>query len=164
LRQTCAYGLNPFLDTNAMLAFAESIQLVPDGTLFIHIALIITMVFVLNRILFRPVGRILSEREARTHGRTDEARGTIQRVKESLSRYENSLRQARAEGYSLLEQQQAAAYEERQRKVAAVRGEVEGQVEAQRGEIHAQVEQARSTLRDEAERVAARISSQVLRR
>ena len=147
-----------------MLAFAESIQLVPDGTLVLHIAIIITMVFVLNRFLFRPVGRILQERESRTHGRTGEARETVHRVKESLSRYENSLRQARAEGYGLLEQQQAAAYGERQRKIAAVRQEVEGQIEQQKSEIHAQAEQARETLRDEAERVAANISSQLLRR
>jgi F-type H+-transporting ATPase subunit b len=147
-----------------MLAFAESIQLVPDGTLVVHIALIITMVFVLNRVLFRPVGRILSEREARTHGRTGEARETIHRVKESLSRYENSLRQARAEGYSLLEQQQSEAYSERQRRVAEVRKEVEEQVEKEKGEIRMQAEQARTTLRGEAEQVAAGIRSHVLRR
>jgi F-type H+-transporting ATPase subunit b len=147
-----------------MLAFAESIQLVPDGTIIIHIAIIITMVFVLNRFLFRPVGRILKEREARTRGRTGEARETVHRVKESLSRYENSLRQARAEGYGLLEQQQAAAYGERQRKIADVRQEVEEHIEQQKNEIHAQAEQARETLRDEAARVAANISSQLLRR
>lgn len=151
-------------DISAMLAFAESIQLVPDGTIVIHIALIILMVFVLNRLLFRPIGRVLSEREARTHGRTGEAHDTIRRVKESLSRYENALRKARAEGYSLLEQQQAAAYGERQRKIATVREEVGGQVEQERGEIRAQAERARSTLSDEAERVAASISAQVLRR
>ena len=147
-----------------MFAFAESIQLVPDGTLFLHIAIIITMVFVLNRLLFRPVGRILSEREARTHGRTNEARETIQRVKESLSHYESSLRQARAEGYSLLEQQQSEAYAVRQRKIAAVREEVEEQIEKEKSEIQAQAEQARATLRGEAERVAANIRSHILRR
>lgn len=147
-----------------MLAFAESIQLVPDGTLLIHVAIIITMVFVLNRLLFRPVGRVLSEREARTHGRTGEAHETVRRAMESLSRYESSLRQARAEGYSLLEQQQAEAYSERQRKVAAVRKEVEGQIEERKSEIRAQVEAARATLEEEARRVAANISSQVLRR
>ncbi|MET0626499.1 MAG: hypothetical protein ABW250_26430 [Pyrinomonadaceae bacterium] len=131
-----------------MLAFAESIQLIPDGTLVIHIAIIITMVFVLNRLLFRPISRILSERETQTRGRTGEARETIHRVKESLSRYENSLRQARAEGYGLLEQQQAAAYDERKQKVAVVREEVQLQVEQQKGEIHAQVEQARGSLRE----------------
>jgi F-type H+-transporting ATPase subunit b len=147
-----------------MFAFAESIQLVPDGTLVVHIAIIITMVFVLNRFLFRPVGRVLGERERRTRGRTGEAHETIQRVKESLSRYENSLRQARAEGYGLLEQQQSVAYGERQRKIAAVRQEVEEQIEQRKGEIRTQAEEARGTLRDEAERVAASISSQLLRR
>jgi F-type H+-transporting ATPase subunit b len=147
-----------------MLAFAESIQLVPDGTLVIHIGIIITMVFVLNRFLFRPVGRILSEREIRTHGRIGEARETIQRVKESLLRYENSLRQARAEGYRLLELQQSEASNERQRKVDAVRQEVEEQIEEQKREIRTQVNGARTALRGEAERVAASISSQLLRR
>ncbi|MDT7689903.1 MAG: synthase [Acidobacteriota bacterium] len=147
-----------------MLAFSESIQLVPDGTLVIHIAIIITMVFVLNRFLFRPVARVLGEREARTHGRMSEARETIRRITESLSRYESSLRQARAEGYGLLEQQQVEADNERQRKIASVRKEVEGQIEKQKSEIRAQADVARATLEDEARRVAANISSQVLRR
>lgn len=147
-----------------MLAFAESIQLIPDGTILIHIAIIISMVFILNRLLFRPVLRTLSEREARTHGRSDEARETIRKVGESLSRYENSLRQARAEGYSLLERQQAEANGERQRKVAEVRREIEEQLGEEKDEIRSQAEQARATLLGEAERVAAEIKTQVLRR
>lgn len=147
-----------------MLAFAESIQLIPDGTILIHIAIIITMVFILNRFLFRPVLRTLNEREARTHGRTDEARETVRKVGESLSRYENSLRQARAEGYSLLERQQAEANSERQRRVAEVRREIEAQLGREKEEIGAQAEQARATLLGEAERVAAEIKTQVLRR
>ena len=147
-----------------MLAFAESIQLIPDGTLLIHIVIIISMVFVLNRLLFKPVLRTLSDREARTHGRTDEARETIRKVGENLSRYENSLRQARAEGYSLLEQQQSVANGERQRKVAEVRREAEEQLGQEKSEIQSQAERARATLLGEAERVAADIKAQVLRR
>ena len=147
-----------------MLAFAESIQLIPDGTILIHIAIIITMVFVLNRLLFRPVLRLLGEREARTHGRTDEARETIKRVGENISRYENSLRQARAEGYGLLEHQQSEANAERQRKVAEIRREVEGQLGVEKNEIQSQAERARATLLGEAERVAGEIKAQVLRR
>ncbi|MDT5268845.1 MAG: F-type H+-transporting ATPase subunit b [Acidobacteriota bacterium] len=147
-----------------MLAFAESIQLIPDGTLLIHIAIIISMVFVLNRLLFKPLLRTFSDREARTHGRTDEARETIRKVGESLSRYENSLRQARAEGYSLLEQRQSEANGERQLKVAEVRREVEEQLGQEKDEIQSQAERARATLLGEAGRVAADIKAQVLRR
>ena len=147
-----------------MVAFAESIQLIPDGTLLIHIAIIISMVFILNRLLFKPVLRTLSDREARTHGRTDEARETIRRVGESLSRYESSLRQARAEGYSLLEQQQAEANVERQQRIAEVRREVEEELGQERNEIQSQAERARATLLGEAARVAGEIKTQVLRR
>jgi F-type H+-transporting ATPase subunit b len=147
-----------------MLAFAESIQLVPDGTIVLHIAIIITMVFVLNRILFRPINSTLGERERRTRGRSGEARETIKRVEEAVTRYENSLRKARAEGYRLLEQQQAAASDERARRLGLVRKEVEGQIEEQKGFIHSQAEDARVALEGEARRIASGISSQILGR
>src|SRR3712207_9205316 len=107
------------------LAFAESIQLVPDGTLFLHVIIILLMVWGLNRILFRPVNRVLQEREQNTRGRVREAGDITQRISESLSRYENSLREARTHGYRLLEQSQAEALERRRQKVSQVRGEIE---------------------------------------
>lgn len=147
-----------------ILAFAESIQLVPDGTIVLHIAIIITMVFVLNKLLFKPINNILEEREHRTRGRSDEARETISRVEESLTNYENSLRKARAEGYKLLEQKQAEAFGERQQKIGLVRQEVEQQIEEEKGVIRAQADEARATLEGEAARIAAGISSQILGR
>jgi F-type H+-transporting ATPase subunit b len=147
-----------------MLAFAESIQLVPDGTIVVHIAIIITMVFVLNKLLFKPINSVLEERESRTRGRSGEARETIRHVEESLANYENSLRRARAEGYRLLEQQQAEAFGERQQKIGLVRREVEQQIEEQKGVIRAQADEARATLEGEAARIASGISSQILGR
>ena len=147
-----------------ILAFAESIQLVPDGTIVLHIAIIITMVFVLNKLLFKPINNILEERERRTRGRSGEARETIKRVEESLANYENSLRKARAEGYKLLEQKQSEAFGARQQKIGLVRQEVEQQIEEQKGVIHAQADEARATLESEAARIASGISSQILGR
>ena len=147
-----------------MLAFAESIQLVTDGTIVLHIAIIITMVFVLNKVLFKPINAILEERESRTRGRSGEARETIRRVEESLANYENSLRKARAEGYKLLEQKQAEAFGERQQKISLVRQEVEQQIEEQKGVIRAQADEARASLEGEAARIASGISSQILGR
>ena len=147
-----------------VLGFAGSIQLVPDGTIFLHILIIIGMVFVLNWILYKPINNVLNEREGRTRGRSGEAHEIIHRVGESLQKYENSLRQARAESYRLLEQQQASASDERVRKVGLVRKEVEEQIEQQKREIGLQAEAARGTLIEEAARVAATIKSQALHR
>lgn len=146
------------------LALAESIQLVPDGTIFLHIAIILVMVFLLNRILFRPVGRVLEARESHTRGRSLEARETFKRVEESLSQYERSLRAARAEGYQLLERQLEEAAEERRRRIGQVRTEVEETIDEQKGLIREQSEEARLSLEGEARRVAANISAQILGR
>lgn len=147
-----------------LLAFAESIQLVPDGTLFLHIAIILVMIYVLNRVLFRPISHVLDERERRTGGRSEEARGILHRIDENMSRYERTLREARAESYQLLEQQRAEAMSVRQSRLAEERERVTRLIEEEKAAIRAQAEAARTTLEDEARRVAASVSTHILGR
>ena len=147
------------------LAFAEnSIQLVPDGTLFLHIIIILVMVFVLNATLFKPINRILEERERRTRGRSGEAHDILQRVEEKMTLYERTLREARAAGYQLMEQERAAALSERQAKLDAVKDEISRSVAEQKETIGEQVAEARAMLDKEARRIAADIGSQILHR
>jgi F-type H+-transporting ATPase subunit b len=147
------------------LGFAEnSIQLVPDGTLFLHIALILVMVFVLNRTLFKPINRILEEREKRTRGRSGEARGILQRVEESTANYERALREARAEGYRLMEQVRAEAMRERQLVLNSIREEVDRLTTEQKEAIAAQTEAARATLGSDALSIAREIGERILHR
>lgn len=147
------------------LAFAEnSIQLVPDGTLFLHIAIILVMVFVLNATLFKPINRILEEREKRTRGRSGEAHDILQRVEEKMARYEQTLREARSEGYRLMERERAAAMNERQVKLNSVREEINNLIAEQKEAINAQVTEANVALATEARRLAAEISAQILHR
>src|SRR4030095_12893228 len=51
-----------------ILLAGTSIQLVPDGTILFHIALILIMIAILNRTLFQPINRILAEREKKGSG------------------------------------------------------------------------------------------------
>ncbi len=148
-----------------LVAFAEnSIQLVPDGTLLLHILIILVMVFVLNATLFKPINRILEERERRTRGRSGEAHDILQRVEEKVTLYERTLREARAAGYQLMEQERVAALSERQARIDAVKSEISGLVTEQKEAIHTQVEEARATLDREARGIAADIGSQILHR
>lgn len=148
-----------------LLSFAEnSIQLVPDGTLFLHIAIILIMVFVLNKLLFKPVNSTLNRRALNTKGRSDEAHNTLQSVEKSIDNYERSLRDARVEGYALMEQQRAEAVRDRQAALDRVREEVNGSIEKEKLDIKQQTEQARVTLEQNARRTAAEISERVLHR
>ena len=142
----------------------NSIQLVPDGTLFLHIAIIVFMIYVLNATLFRPVNRVLAERERRTRGGTGEAQDILQRVASSMNRYERSLRDARTEGYRLLEQERGQALLERQNQLNSLRAEIESSTEEQKSLLKTQSEQARTTLEEDARRIASEISSQILNR
>jgi F-type H+-transporting ATPase subunit b len=138
------------------LGFAEnSIQLVPDGTLFLHIAIIVLMIYVLNATLFRPINKILEKRERQTRGGVGEAQDILQRVADSMNRYERSLRDARAEGYRLLEQERAKALLQRQNQISALRTEIESSVEGEKKLLRTQSEQARVSLEDDARKIAA---------
>ena len=81
-----------------LLVFQE-VRLVPDGSLLIHIALILIMIWVLNRTLFRPVNRIIEARERNKGGHSSEAQEILKSVGEKQSRIEAAMLEARSEGY-----------------------------------------------------------------
>jgi F-type H+-transporting ATPase subunit b len=142
----------------------NSIQLVPDGTLFLHVILIILMIFVLNLTLFRPINRVLKEREQRTQGDSQETQRFLKQIEKSLSKYEQTLREARANGYRLLEKERVEALQGRQILLNVLRDELQGSIEKQKELIKSQVEQSKLTLGDDSGQVATEISRRVLQR
>jgi F-type H+-transporting ATPase subunit b len=114
--------------------------------------------------LFRPINRILEDRERQTRGRISEAQAMLARVKEKLSLYEKSLREARAEGYSLLEQQRAGALLEREVKVASIKEEIAAWAGEEKAGINSQAEEVRRTLESESRKTALEIGARILRR
>ena len=147
------------------LALAEnSIQLVPDGTLLIHVALILVMVYVLNHTLFKPINKILADREQKTRGQLGAAGGILQRVEEGLSRYERSLFEARAEGYKLLEQERAVAMKNRQERLEVERDEAAKLVLVEKSMIKSQADQATASIQSNARSLASDIATTILKR
>jgi len=148
-----------------VLGFAEnSIQLVPDGTLILHVIIILVMVYVLNATLYKPINKILESREQRTRGRLSEAQEIMKGVKEKLADYEGSLRQARSEAYARSESQRAEAMMERQRRVNEMRNELAQSIATAKEAIQEQAVQARASLEVESRLIARDISSRVLNR
>jgi F-type H+-transporting ATPase subunit b len=148
------------------LAFAEGGGdiISPDGSLVFVLFLFIILVFVLNRILFRPIGRVLDERQTMTEGATNEARAARRTYDARLAEYEASIRQARAESYKLSEQQRAAAVEERRHLIDEAKLHAHEQIERAKQEIEQQVGLARAALESESRQIAERISRTVLGR
>jgi len=148
-----------------MMALAESpIQLVPDGTLLLHLVLVVVMVAVLNRTLLKPISKVLEERERRTKGKLGDAQGIFASAQEKLHLWEQGLRQARNEGYRLLEKERAEALREREIQLAELKAELAKHVGDQKTEILRQEMEARAVLEVEAEQLARLVSSQILGR
>ena len=92
-----------------LLAFAD-IVLIPDGTIFIHIAMILGMIWILNRTLFRPVNRVLEARERNKGGSFSEAADIMQRVGEKESKYTTETTASLEKGREEVKKQTADAH------------------------------------------------------
>jgi F-type H+-transporting ATPase subunit b len=151
---------------NGALAFAEDAGNIisPDFSLLFIVALFLLFVFVMNRLLFKPIGRVLDERQALTEGATNEARAAARRYQAKLAQYEESIRQARAESYRRLEQERARALEERRGLIEDAKQKATTEIEQAKSEIEQQAEAARVSLEAESRQIADRISRTVLGR
>lgn len=146
-----------------LLAFAESIQLFPDGTLFIHIALILLMIWVLNRTFFRPINRVIETREKNKNIEGGEAGIILKEASEKETRYTQEMLDARSAGYSLIEKEQKKAAAERERKIGEVKAEVTGKVAAEKAEIEKQAAEAKAAIGTDAVRLADEIAATILK-
>ena len=145
------------------LAFAESIQLFPDGTIFIHIALILLMIWVLNRTYFRPVNKVIESREKFKNVEGGEAGSIRNEAAEKEAKYNRELLEARSEGYSLTEKEHAKLVRAREKKLAETKAEVDERIAIEKGELEKQAAEARTSIGVDAESLADQIAATVLK-
>ncbi|MBK7709349.1 MAG: hypothetical protein IPJ30_27225 [Acidobacteria bacterium] len=148
-----------------LLAFAEgsSIQLVPDGTLLIHVALILIMIWILNRTFFRPINRIIESREKNKGGRSVEAEEIMRDVEGKREMYNLAMLDARTKGYEIIEKERTKALKKKEEKVTAVKESVATTFAEESAELEKQTAEARETIKSEAEKLADRISANILK-
>ena len=147
-----------------MILLEASIQLVPDGTLLLHLVMVCVMVVVLNRTLLKPINQILAEREKQIAGRRREAEAMASETQEKLKKYSDALRDARADGYRLLEKERAQAMKEKEEKLRHYRDQMSKEVAAQVAATRKQEQAVQGELEGQAAAIGNLISSQILRR
>ncbi|OGP83837.1 MAG: hypothetical protein A2Y95_10850 [Deltaproteobacteria bacterium RBG_13_65_10] len=74
------------------------LQILPDLTLALQIGLFLIFMWIMNRMLFRPTLRVLEERERQIQGARGKAEDLQARVEAAMSRYGESIREARMTG------------------------------------------------------------------
>lgn len=146
-----------------VLAFAESVQILPDFALVVHVLLILLMIWVLNRTFFRPINRVISARQKVHGGRFTETEKMLESASEKEKQFTDELLAARNEGYELIEGEREKAVAVRQEKVSAAKAEIAAQKESELKELSKVTESARKEISKEAEKLAEEISANLIR-
>jgi F-type H+-transporting ATPase subunit b len=144
---------------------AGDLVLIPSLPLLVAlVVLFAVLVLPVNAMVFKPVFRILDEREARTTGTREKAEQLERDAQEILDRYESSVQGVRDEA----ERERRAALEgargDSQGATADARAAAESEIEQARAQIHAEFEAARTALRNQSQDLARQAASRVLGR
>jgi F-type H+-transporting ATPase subunit b len=144
---------------------AEGLVLAPDWTLLAGLVVFfLVLVVPLDRLLFKPVFRVLDEREQRIAGTRARAAQLEREAQESLDRYEASVRAAREESEQARRSMLEGARADALATTGDARAQVEREVETARADIGRALDSARSQLRDQARDLASQAAARVLGR
>ena len=146
-----------------LLLFAETIQLFPDGTLFIHIAIILAMIWILNRTLYRPINRIIESREKNKGGHSSEAVAILKDVEGKDAKYKQEMLDTRSVGYELVEKEQKKAAAAREQKIAEAKAEVAGKFDAGKSALEQEAAETHKAIGAEADKIADKIAASILK-
>jgi len=128
------------------------------------IVVFLLLVAPVNRLIFKPLLRVLDEREARTAGTRARAARLEEEAREVLERYEREIAKTREEA----ERDRRATLErgrgESQQLTGGARGEAERALEQARRELAGALDSARSGLRAQSQELAREAAARVLGR
>jgi F-type H+-transporting ATPase subunit b len=119
------------------------------------------LVFVLNKVYFRPVRRIMGKRDSGVQQDQSVAREALERYEKNLARVEEELRSAKLAGRDIRERFEREAQKEKEKILAEVSRECRTQVEEAKKELSEKVDQLKKELepqgRDLAEKIEKRL-------
>jgi len=115
-----------------------------------------------NRIVHKPLRRVLEERRSKTEGAVERSRADTAAAEARTSEYEQRLREARATLFRAQEARRQEALEARRNAVNEARRKAQAQVQTAKKDIEADRAAAQATLRTEAAALAQEIVRRVL--
>jgi F-type H+-transporting ATPase subunit b len=138
--------------------------LTPDWTLPVAAAVFLTTLFILNRVLFRPLFQVLAERGARTTQVSGRVQEILDQHQTLYEQYQQKLAEERQAGYKLAESVRTEALKEGNNRVAQARRQAEALLANARSEIEADLDSAKRQLTREAEDTARILADRILGR
>lgn len=116
----------------------------------------------LKAVFFKPLARVLAEREEATEGARRKAHEALARAEQKAAAYEESLRAARNEIYREQEEVRRTWQDEQTAQVADARARTEAMVKDARAQLAREAQTARGALEGNVRMLADRITETML--
>lgn len=138
--------------------------MIPDLSVVSVIIFVLILVVILDRLLLRPLTRVMAERERAIQSARELAETSRARVQAAADEFDARTRAARSDVYRQMEEKRREALERRAHIVGETRREVERSLSEATYRLQAQAAAARAQLDRDADALASTIVERVLGR
>jgi F-type H+-transporting ATPase subunit b len=138
--------------------------LLPDLSVLWVIFFVLLLTVVLDRLLFKPVQRVMAQRESAIRSARELAEQSALRAKTAAAEFAEKTGAARAEIYKQMDEMRREALNARAQILADTRAEAEAEIASAGAKLQASVDEARQRLAADAEVLGAAAAERVLGR
>jgi len=135
-----------------------------DYSLGIQIVNFLILIFILNKLLYKPILAVLDKRKKQTNDSEAEIIMLQKSIDQKMSAYEEKLQLAKAEALAIKKNLMKQGDEEAKVLVDAAKAEVPGMQEAFRLKTAGEIESARNILSDNSRKLSVEIAEKIMGR
>lgn len=138
--------------------------MLPDLSVFWVIFFLMVLTVVLDKLLFRPLQRVMQQREAAARSARELAERSAREAAAATAEFEQKTAAARAEVYRQMDEVRRTALQARSELLSATRAEAERDLAAASTQLQAEADEARRRLSADAEALGAAAAERILGR
>jgi F-type H+-transporting ATPase subunit b len=136
----------------------------PDLSVVWVIFFLLILTVILDRLLFRPIQRVIQQREAAARSARELAERSAREAAAATAEFEQKTAAARADLYRQMDEVRRTALSARADILARTRAEAEAEIASASAQLQAETEEARRRLSAEAETLGAAAAERILGR
>jgi F-type H+-transporting ATPase subunit b len=133
-------------------------------TIVIQVLQFLILMFILNRLLFKPISQVMAERKAKINAWEEKTQNLQDSARVKLEKYENQLREERAQAQERQEQLTKELKKKEEENLRTVSEEAAGLVASAQRVIVEETERLRLELRQQAVELSQILAEKVLGR
>jgi len=135
-----------------------------DATVLVTFILVWILVIILTRVFFKPIRKVMDERETRLRGDMNAAQASMDEAARQLREVEAGLKAARLEAEETRDHFELDALKEKSRLIAEAGASAKAEIDNARADFEAEIARLKEELRAEAAPLAAKIEEKILGR